>query len=121
MAVNYPLYTALALEPILNDPSNLAGGEERRAKEREKKENDETRLPALRQEAPKIHGGHEDRETTSANDGRGRERTGSKTKRRRGINQEDLSENHLIFQRSCHVAPETLSSFCLEDSKFTRE
>lgn len=35
-AVNYPLYTALALEPILNDPSNLAGRE--RGRERVERE-----------------------------------------------------------------------------------
>jgi len=31
-AVNYLLYTALALEPILNDPSNLAGEERGRGR-----------------------------------------------------------------------------------------
>lgn len=33
-AVNYPLYTALALEPIFNDLSNLAGGEKRERERR---------------------------------------------------------------------------------------
>lgn len=35
-AVNYPLYTALALEPILNDPSNFAGEREKGTVEEER-------------------------------------------------------------------------------------
>lgn len=80
-AVNYPLYTALDLEPIFNDLSNLARGE--------KRGKGGTHPPALRQEAPKIHGGHEDHETTSMTT----ERTGSKTKRRCEIDQGGFYES----------------------------
>lgn len=116
-AVNYLLYTALALEPILNDPSNLVGEERGRGRV----EGEWTRLSILYQEVPKIHGGHEDHETTSARRrGRGRRRRDDAR-----WTEKDLSENHLIFQRSRHVAREVFSSFCLslclEESRFVRE
>lgn len=87
-AVNYPLYTALALEPIFNDLSNLAGGE-KRERERRRRMMGHVSLPALRQEALKIHGDHEDRETTSTTT----ERMGSKTKRRREMDQGTFRES----------------------------
>jgi len=85
MAVNYLLYTALALEPIFNDLSNLAAAEKREKKSRR-------RMMGHVPPCCKIHGDHEDRETTSAT----MERT--ETKRRLEMDQKNLSENHLIFQ-----------------------
>jgi len=51
-AVNYPLYTALPLELILNDPSNLTREREGELRKKDKR----CVSPALCHGAPKIHG-----------------------------------------------------------------
>lgn len=76
-AVNYPLYTALALELILNDPSNLAG---EREGERGKKKDKRDASPGLVPRSAENSRDHEDRETMSATTTT--KRTGLKTKRR---------------------------------------
>lgn len=105
-AVNYPLYTALALEPILNDPSNLAKERERGRVEEERWE---TRLPALRQGAPKIHG-----TTKIARRCQRRRRRGRNWKRRRDARWkpgESFRESCLVFQCS-YIACGRLLPLC---------
>lgn len=110
-AVNYPLYTALALEPILNDPSNLAGERknesgERRRERGQRRSREGGGRDTLRRLAPRSAEntrGHEDREARRRDDvvvDDGEDRIEDEENDARWT--DGLSGNRLVFQRSRH-------------------